>query len=167
MVGWDFTVKKLQHIDHLGVYDAGGDGLAVATDVGLWDRGSGTLLASATIPQGTVGDLLGQFRYVNIPLLALQPGVTYALGALYNQPSNPDWYQLITNNNSFANWINFISPSERFASTALQIPIATTQPPFGIYGPNIAATPGPLPILGVGAVFGWSRKLRQRLKPMV
>jgi hypothetical protein len=29
---------------------------------------------------------------------------------------------------------------------------------------NTTAVPGPLPILGVGAAFGWSRKLRKRIK---
>ena len=30
-------------------------------------------------------------------------------------------------------------------------------------GPPAAAVPGPLPVLGAGAAFGWSRKLRKRI----
>ena len=30
-------------------------------------------------------------------------------------------------------------------------------------GPPAAAVPGPLPLLGAGAAFGWSRKLRKRI----
>jgi hypothetical protein len=164
-VGWDFTVKKWQSIDFLGVYDAGGDGLAVATDVGLWNRGTNTLLASVTVPQGTAGHLLGQFRYAQIPALALQPGVNYALGALYKQPFQSDWYQLITNNDLFANWINYGNPTE-VAGGALALPANLGQPPYGIYGPNLASIPGPLPILGAGAAFGFTRKLRRRVKAM-
>jgi hypothetical protein len=32
------------------------------------------------------------------------------------------------------------------------------------FGPDIPAVPGPLPILGVAAAFGYSRKLRKRIK---
>jgi len=166
-VGWDFQVNSAQSISYLGVYDADADGLAVATDVGLWNRDTGVLLSSATVPLGTAGQLLGQFRYVPISSLALQPGVNYALGAQYNQPSNSDWYQLITTNNSFAPWLNFFNPTEK-GGVSLTLPSNVGQSPYGIYGPNIAKdetphVPGPLSILGVGAAFGFSRKLRKRI----
>ena len=32
-----------------------------------------------------------------------------------------------------------------------------------IGAPSVAAVPGPLPLLGAGAAFGWSRKLRKRI----
>jgi len=32
-----------------------------------------------------------------------------------------------------------------------------------IAGPPSAAVPGPLPLLGAGAAFGWSRRLRKRI----
>jgi len=164
-VGWDFQVNVAHTIDYLGVYDADADGLAVATDVGIWDRGSGSLLASATVPAGTLGHLLNQFRYTPIGALTLQPGVTYALGAQYNQPSNSDWYQLLTKNNSFAPWITYLNPTETpFGNSTLTLPNNVGQSPFGIYGPNIASVPGPLPILGAAAAFGYSRKLRKSIK---
>jgi hypothetical protein len=34
-------------------------------------------------------------------------------------------------------------------------------------GPGPAPVPGPLPILGAGAAFGWSRRLRRRIKTPV
>jgi hypothetical protein len=164
-VGWDFTVNENHDINLLGVYDAGGDGLAVATDVGLWNRGTNTLLASVTVPQGTAGHLLGQFRYAQIPALALQPGVNYALGALYKQPYQSDWYQLITNNNVFAPWISYGNPTETpIGGVSLALPSNVGQSPYGIYGPNLASTPGPLPLLGAGAAFSFTRKLRRRVK---
>ena len=33
-----------------------------------------------------------------------------------------------------------------------------------LYPPPAASAPGPLPLLGAGAVFGFSRKLRKRIK---
>lgn len=162
-VGWDFKVENNKLIDYLGVYDAGGDGLAVATDVGLWNRDTNSLLASVTVPQGTAGRLQGQFRYSKIPAVSLQPGVNYALGALYIQPYQADWYQLVTNNNVFAPWITYGHPTEMYG-TVLALPINLGQPPYGIYGPNLASSPGPLPIFAAGAAFGYTRKLRRRLK---
>jgi hypothetical protein len=90
-VGWSFVVNEARNVRFLGVYDADADGLAVATEVGLWERDmlstNGYLLASATVPAGTAGRLSGQFRYTDIPGLTLQPGLEYTLGALYNQPT--------------------------------------------------------------------------------
>jgi hypothetical protein len=159
-VGWDFQVNSVQSISYLGVYDANADGLVVATDVGLWNRDTNTLLRSTTVPQGIAGELLGQFRYVPISTLILQPGVNYALGAQYNQPYNSDWYQLITTNNSFAPWLNYLNPTE-IGGSSLTLPNNLGQSPFGIYGPNIAQVPAPLPLLGAGAAFGSIRKLRK------
>ncbi|MFM7361696.1 MAG: hypothetical protein ACKO25_07705 [Cyanobium sp.] len=162
-VGWDFQVIVPHTINLLGVYDADADGLSVATDVGIWDRGSGSLLASATVPAGTLGHLLNQFRYTPIGALTLNPGVTYSLGAQYNQPFNSDWYQLITKNNSFAPWITYLN-STGLSGPSLTLPNDVGLPDFGVYGPNIASVPGPLPILGAAAVFGYSRKLRKLIK---
>jgi len=52
-------------ISQLGVYDAGGDGLANSHQVGLWSL-DGTLLGSATVPAGTGGLLVDGYRYVSI-----------------------------------------------------------------------------------------------------
>jgi len=38
-----------------------------------------------------------------------------------------------------------------------------TQPPNLIYGNAFVSTPGPLPVLGAGAAFGMSRRLRRRI----
>jgi hypothetical protein len=39
----------------------------------------------------------------------------------------------------------------------------TIQAFLGAPSPSGAAVPGPLPLLGAGAAFGWSRKLRKRI----
>ena len=170
-VGWSFSVNTPINISYLGVYDENGDGLAVSKDVGLWDLGTSSLLASATVPSGTAGVLQGQFRYSPITSLQLSPGNNYVIGASYvPQGGNPDpdWYQLVTSQNSFASWIAYGTPAEVVGST-LSMPNPSSQPPFGIYGPNLAATlpaesaPGPLPLLGAGMAFSWSRRIRRKV----
>lgn len=191
-VGWSFIVNEPRNISLLGVYDADADGLAVATEVGLWERdflGTGSLLASATVPAGTAGKLFGQFRYTDIPELTLQPGVEYTLGALYIQPYTSDRYQgyasIAYNASSdplFASWI--IQYSSNFSYQCGSAPTLCSQnlsfpnlvgnfSADGYYGPNIAGVlgtvaevPGPLPILGVGAAFRFSRKLRRRTRAL-
>lgn len=161
-VGWTFTVNTPKIIGFLGVYDQAGDGLSAATDVGLWDTNTQTLLASVTVPSGTAGILSGQFRYAGISSVTLMPGTTYTIGAQYKQPYQSDWYQLLTINNVFAPWITYQTPAERFGSS-LAIPFNVGQSPYGIYGPNLAEVPAPLPIFGAGAAFSWSRRLRRRV----
>lgn len=162
-VGFDFTVNNIQPINRLGVYDANGDGLSEATQVGLWNTTTSTLLASAIVPAGTGSVLYGQFRYVAIPELQLSPGDTYTIGAFYQQPYNSDWYQTITSNNIFSPWFNYLNPTEFFG--AFDLPFNIGEPFYGIYGPNLAyEVPGPLPIAGAFAAFSASRKLRRRVR---
>jgi hypothetical protein len=81
--GWQFSVIEAIYITALGVYDHGGDGLAEARQVGLWDAGS-ALLASLNMPAGVVGSLgADNFRYMMLetPLL-LNPGI-FRIGAFY------------------------------------------------------------------------------------
>ncbi len=66
---------------HLGIWDAGSDGLSVAHDVGLWDS-LGVLVASVTVPGGTAASLVDGFRYADIADVALSTG-RYTVGALF------------------------------------------------------------------------------------
>lgn len=102
-VGWRFTVITPILVTDLGVWDgfrragaAGGNstpaggGLGEAHTVTIWDA-NGNALTQATVPAGTVGTLVGVFRYVPVasPLL-LQPG-TYTIGAYYaGDTATPD-----------------------------------------------------------------------------
>ena len=53
-------------------------------------------------------------------------------------------------------------PSSAYEATAsLQVPADTTVSSWTL---TVTQTPGPLPILGAGAAFGFSRKLRRRIK---
>jgi hypothetical protein len=79
-LGFAFTVNSNSTITSLGVYDSGADGLNSRGEVGLWDT-AGNLLASTTVPAGTVGELDGLFRYVNISGFNLIAGTQYIIGA--------------------------------------------------------------------------------------
>jgi hypothetical protein len=75
-------------ITQLGVFDAGGDGLVNAHEVGLWrqiDNLTGVLLTSVTVPAGTAAPLNGGYRWVPISPVAIPPDITtYVVAAQYS-----------------------------------------------------------------------------------
>ncbi|WP_193566054.1 DUF4082 domain-containing protein [Nitrosomonas oligotropha] len=79
--GFKFTAESASDLSALGYHDEGLDGLFNAHDVGLYDL-FGTLLASATVPGGTAGDLIGEYRYVSLSSpYTLTAGTEYVLAA--------------------------------------------------------------------------------------
>ena len=83
----------------LGVFDAGADGLIVSHDVGIWTSG-GTLLGSVTVPSGTGGELIGDFRYAVLSgPVALSTNTVYVIGALFTVG---DAWSESDSNNTFA-----------------------------------------------------------------
>jgi hypothetical protein len=82
------TGASAVYVNQLGYVDRDRDGLNVSHQVGIWDQ-SGTLLGSVTVPAGTNGALIGDFRYGSLDaIITLQPNSTYALGG-YTQ--GDDW----------------------------------------------------------------------------
>ena len=84
--GWSFHVSNQISIDGLGVWDAGADGLGVAsTGVGLWTS-SGTLLASATVTNSSTvvasSSADGDWLFEDIAALTLNPG-DYVIGSVF------------------------------------------------------------------------------------
>lgn len=93
--GWQFarstTVRPDEplYITHIGVYDHGGDGLALAHPVGLWrflrrEPEGGILLASGIVPAGTEAPLIDGYRYTSIEAVVLPPGEGVVIGAHYS-----------------------------------------------------------------------------------
>jgi hypothetical protein len=85
-MGWVFDHQGPHYhifVTKLGVYDAGGDGLASPHVVGLWTA-NGNLLVSATIPAGRVAPLEIGYRYMPIEPLALMPA-QYVIGAQFSE----------------------------------------------------------------------------------
>jgi hypothetical protein len=87
-LGFSFTANSAVLVTQLGVFDGGQDGLAEAHAVGLWDS-VGTLLASTVVGAGTSGTLVNQFRYADIPFVALAAGQTYRVGAVWASGADP------------------------------------------------------------------------------
>lgn len=79
-IGAAFTtpVDSWPRVGALGFFDYTGNGLAASHTVNLFQSG-GPLIASATIPAGTGGQLLGEYRYANIPSVTLQPNTSYTV----------------------------------------------------------------------------------------
>ena len=82
--GWEFRPKADIVVTHLGLYDSGGDGLASAHEIAIWDiEESATPLTQETIFSGQAATLAGAFRYVGTTPIKLAAGRRYAIVALY------------------------------------------------------------------------------------
>ena len=91
------TYSFYPQVNWLGYYDENGDGLANSHLVTLWDNGTQTILASATVPAGTAAPLINGYRWVQLSsTLTLNYGSYYVIGA---QTDGVDlWGDLIANN---------------------------------------------------------------------
>jgi len=93
--GWSFYngPNSPITITQLGVFDGGGDGLANSHQIGLWNT-DGTLLVSATVPAGTIGTLVDNYRYVSIAPVTLPGGFGltggYIIAAQYSAADADD-----------------------------------------------------------------------------
>lgn len=85
-IGMRFVVGSTPIVvTSLGVWDQNGDGLLAAHDVGLWNDAGGAPLATATVPIGTSGTLVGGvFRFAPdlATPLTLAANTTYRLADL-------------------------------------------------------------------------------------
>jgi hypothetical protein len=81
-LGSIFTANTAVTVTAIGVFDDSLDGLVDSYPVGLFDS-AGNLLSSGTVSSGTGSPLTNQFRYANIAPVALTPGNSYEVGALY------------------------------------------------------------------------------------
>lgn len=165
--GYEFTTAGPISIKSLGVFDYQSDGLTTAHDVGIWDN-SGSLLASVNVPTGTTASLINGFRYQALnSILSLQAG-TYRIGALYAPGSDGFVQQFIPGGSATpGSGITLGNPFLSSPSATLARPTnpqALAAP--GYFGPNFQydSVPGPLPLFGAATAFGFSRRLRRRLR---
>jgi len=99
-----------------------------------------------TSPQVNVG--LGTAGLINTQAVQLSSaGITSFTGAKIRG-------KFVNSSNSFT---GFSAGLASFGS------VSATGAPTVIYGNAFNEVPGPLPIVGAGAAFGWSRKLRRRI----
>ena len=82
-LGWRFTVSESVEVVELGAHDADRNGTlgnVGGTSVGLYNMGTGQLLASVEIPAGTAAENGFVYAALAAPV-TLQPGVTYAVAS--------------------------------------------------------------------------------------
>ena len=91
-VGYRFNLTRSVSITDLGFFDLGGDGLVHATDLGIWDAESGDLMLTETLPasESDSSPLIGNFRYVAVAPITLEPGEYVIGGEAFG--STPDYY---------------------------------------------------------------------------
>jgi hypothetical protein len=166
-LGFEFSVNQSLSVTALGVYDDGQDGLANSAQVGIWDI-SGNLLASVTVPSGTAGTLVGDFRYADISPLTLSPGQDYVVGAYINDTA--------TSFNTLQGGSGFYDPAvngieDRFSNfnSMFSFPDSTNDHPGGAWlgGNFLFASPVPEPssvtllALGGFGMLGYFWRRRQ------
>lgn len=98
-LGTEFTPIADITVTHLGIWDGANDGSGDGTDglleahpIAIYASDSGDALTKAvSVPAGTKGELVGEFRYVKIPDLKLKAGTTYILAVEYTAdgPADP------------------------------------------------------------------------------
>jgi hypothetical protein len=82
MAGWRFRTNSAISVDALGLYDANGDGLRIAHQIGIWTD-DGLLVTSTTISAGTASPLDGKFRFEPITPVTLPANETFRIAALW------------------------------------------------------------------------------------
>jgi hypothetical protein len=161
-LGFSFTTSSTQTFNALGLADYGSIGLSQTHDIGLYDT-SGNLLASALGVTGTANAVQDGFVWAAINPITLNAG-TYLVGA--SGEWDFDAYSYLGTVNIDTGYTYNGSRFTRGLPLAFPSESDGLQP--GYFGANIsasaAAVPGPLPVLGVAATFGYSRKLRKRIK---
>lgn len=164
-LGWSFSVNSAISVTALGAFDANSDGLNVAHDVGIWNA-QGSLLASATVPSGTVGTLDSGYRFVSIAPLALTAGSTYYVGAVYFVNDNDGWLQdpttLVT-----APQITFLSRQYESSGGSLVFPDLVGSGTTGYFGGNFefggSSVPEPSTIAMLAVGLGMALAFRRRI----
>ena len=72
-LGMDFNVVIPITVVSLGVFDSGQNGLSFAHVVDIYDRNTQSIVASITIPAGTLAQLINGSRFVDLPIPIVLP----------------------------------------------------------------------------------------------
>ncbi len=140
-LGYFFTPNTNITLTQLGSWDSFGDGFVSGTqDAGLWDVNTGSLLAFATITNGSTLD--GGFRWEPVSPVALSTGTLYVVGST----NRDDTYHYGDPTATVAPEISYVSDAYNGGgSYTLSIPFNTSGSgnAFGWYGGNIKFVPAP------------------------
>jgi len=147
--GWEFSVSEDLAVVGVGIFDLEEGlytpGLMSPHNIGVWHLGE--LIYSTTIPSGTEGKLIDQFRYIEIDPLWLTEGETYIIGnTTVGDPFvGNSSLSRITTIPSVTYERTLISPSD----SGFTLP--TTETEYYRLGPNFLVIPEPVTILLLGA----------------
>lgn len=164
---------------------SGAIGATTFTDqaITIWDTNNGMIMNTPSFPNAQ--GLSGYSTNVSTNVFMMRPVSTQASFSLSgpNTPGSPNlgtagFLNTIAVNLQAAGITSFTGAKIRgtFAgSTTAQTafsaglalfnadPATNPAPPAAIYGNAFNTVPGPLPLVGAGAAFGWSRRLRRRV----
>jgi len=176
VVGYRFTVDTDDiFLSQLGAWDGPGtasspnsgtvgDGLEEAAEVGFWRESDMALLASATVPVGTAGLLIDDFRYVPVPQVELFQGVGYVIGTLVSDGGNAfvNSFEPPEGDAEFSNIITAVD-SRFLAGGSLVFPTSDSGNPAldGFAGPNAILTIVPEPASCTLMLFGLAPLLKR------
>ena len=171
-LGIDFDVTQAINVTSLGAFDSGTNGFATAKSVRLYDRTTGSVLASVLLPSGTGTLLDGAYRFMSIPSLTLSVGF---LGSIVADGFNQADLNFNTSGAAFPGTVNtsgaftFVGGS-RYDNLAGVYPTITDGGPSVRYGAgsfqyNVATTvpePSTWALLGAGllGIGGFARRKR-------
>jgi hypothetical protein len=141
--GYVFTPNTHIDVTSLGFFDYYGTGLVESHEVGIFNS-SGTLLASATIPAGTIAPLEDRFRYIGITPLGLSAGQTYTAAAYVTSTLDTVGYTTVSGVSVNPD-ISLPSFAARYIfASGLQLPTQTSGASSTMYvGPNFQLVPLP------------------------
>ena len=175
-LGWEFSLSQPTRAEFLGIYDYQGNGVTSGLDIYLWNESNTTTpIAKVLNIDGLGGFFDNNFRWYRISPITLSPGsyvvsadiaLPAAKGGTFTTLPQVTWIE-----GRMADLIQSGPGPQPLISPpvpALPYPAITTSG-NGNWGGNVAyddipPAPGPLPLLGVSAAYGFSRKLRKRIK---
>lgn len=175
--GYAFDLNGSAIIDGLGLY-APIEWTTGTYKVSLWSytASSVTLLDTVTFNGGDAYPIVGSYAWIPIPQRTLagtpgDPAVGYIIGAEGSFTNPPVGQQgaFTTSTYNFAS--PFFTEGNGFSYDTGGIPPFPQPVNFdpavlnnGFFNPNLSLVPGPLPVLGAAAGFGWTRRLRKRIR---
>jgi hypothetical protein len=167
-VGFRFVVgANSLSVDMLGIWDNSPTGLLGAHDVAIWTD-TGTLVGSVTVPSGTSGTLIGDFRYATLSSpVTLTASTAYRIGA--HMPASTGEAFLDPSAFSVTSAINTVAAfyGGPGASIAFVVNSSGVPAPSAYLGPNfnysVVEVPEPNSLLLLSmATVGMIRVVRRR-----
>ena len=173
-LGWEFSLTQNTPAQYLGIYDHQGNGVPNGLDIYLWNESNTTTpIAEVLNINGLGGFYYDSFRWYGITPITLAPGsyvvsadiaLPAARGGTFTTLPQVTWVE-----GRMAELLQSgPQPLVNLPLPTLPYPAITTSG-NGNWGGNVGyhdipPAPGPLPLLGAGVAYGFSRKLRKRIK---